>query len=191
MKKMLLYLPMVALVAFGFASCNSAKREWNHQERKAMREALKAYREMVYLNDLTEAEYLLFTDQVAADLESVYPIYTTFIEMPGAEDTVEVVIVETIVDYLNADRRNMRHIFPYRELVAEGVLPKGLDIKGQRMFYDCLAAKVNASFYSLESFVMAMMADTTATSQIRQMEAACANELFDWVITEVDIIETN
>ena len=32
--------------------------------------------------------------------------------------------------------------------------------------------------------------DTCAQSQIRQMESQCANDLFSWVVTEVDITET-
>ncbi len=191
MKKLLLCLPVVALMMMGFVGCNSQKREWNHQQRKEMREALKAYRQMVYLNDLTDAEYLIFTDEVANGLETEYPVYATFIEMPGVDDTVEVVIVETIVDYLNADRHNMRHLFPYHDLVAEGVLPAGLNLKQQREFYTCLAGKVNGAFLTLNDFIVALEADTTVTSQIQQMEADCADELFDWVITEVDIIETN
>ena len=191
MKKLLLCLPVVALMMMGFVGCKSQKREWNHHQRKEMREALKAYRQMVYLNDLTDAEYLIFTDEVANGLEAEYPVYATFIEMPGVDDTVEVVIVETIVDYLNADRHNMRHLFPYHDLVAEGVLPSGLNLKQQREFYTCLAGKVNGAFLTLNDFIVALEADTTVTSQIQQMEADCADELFDWVITEVDIIETN
>jgi hypothetical protein len=35
------------------------------------------------------------------------------------------------------------------------------------------------------------LADTTAQSQIAQMQSQCANDLFDWVIEvdEVDVIE--
>ena len=64
-------MPLMALVLVGMIGC-SAKREWNHQQRQAMRQALRDYREMVYLNDLTDAEYLLFTDEVATDLETAY-----------------------------------------------------------------------------------------------------------------------
>ncbi len=190
MKKILLSLPVLALIVTGFIGC-SGKREWRHEERKALRQSLQAYRDMVYLNDLTDAEYALFTDEVAADIEQAYPVYATFIEMPGVDDTVEVVVVEQIVDYLNADLHNMRHIYPYPYLVAEGVLPAGLDYKQQRQFYNCFAAKVNATYLTLGQFFNAVLADTTNTSQIRQLESACANDLFGWTITEVDIIQTN
>ena len=55
MKRMFLCLPVVAMFLVGLMGC-SAKREWNHEQRKAMRQALKEYRNMVYLNDLTDAE---------------------------------------------------------------------------------------------------------------------------------------
>ena len=188
MKRMFLCLPVVAMFLVGLVGC-SAKREWNHEQRKAMRQALKEYRDMVYLNDLTDAEYLIFTDEVATDLETAYPDYTTFIEMPGVEDTVDMVVVETIVDYLNADAHNMRHIYPYHTLVAEGVLPKGLDRTQQRQFYNCFAQQVNNEFVTMQNFVAAILADTTSNSAIRQIEAGCANSLFDWVVTEIDIVE--
>ena len=181
-------MPLVALVLVGMIGC-SKKREWNHQQRQAMRQALRDYREMVYLNDLTDAEYLLFTDEVATDLETAYPVYAAFIEMPGVEDTVDMVVVETIVDYLDADAHNMRHIYPYASLVAEGILPKGLDHRQQRQFYTCFAEQVNQQFVTMSNFVSAILADTTANSAIRQIESQCANTLFGWVVTEIDIVE--
>lgn len=190
MKRFLRFLPLVAIVAIGMMGC-SAKREWNHQQRKEMREALKEYREMIYLNDLSDAEYLLFTDEVANDLEYAYPVYAAFIQMPGVEDTVDMVVVETIVDYLDADAHNMRHIYPYRYLVAEGLLPADLDMRQQRQFYTCFAQQVNNQFITMENFVAAILADTTSNSAIRQIESQCANDLFGWTITEVDIVETN
>ena len=104
------------MFAAGFVGC-SQKREWNHEQRKAMREALRSYRQMVYLDDLTDAEFVLFTDQVAGELEGTYPVYATFVEMPGVTDTVDMVVVTTIVDELNADARNMRHIFPSHKAI--------------------------------------------------------------------------
>ena len=181
-------MPLVALVLVGMMSC-SKKREWNHQQRQAMRQALRDYREMVYLNDLTDAEYLLFTDEVATDLETAYPVYAAFIEMPGVEDTVDMVVVETIVDYLDADAHNMRHIYPYASLVDAGILPKGLDHRQQRQFYTCFAQQVNQQFVTMSNFVSAILADTTANSAIRQIESQCANTLFGWTVTEIDIVE--
>lgn len=189
MKKILLSVTLLFLFAVGFIGC-SQRQQWNHEQRKAMREALRSYRQMVYLDDLTDAEFQLFTDQVAAMLESNYPVYTTFIAMPGASDTVDVVVVSTIVDELDADARNMRHIYPYNYLVAQGVLPAGLDHEQQRAFYNCFAGKVNTTYDSMTAFFNAVVADSISMSQIRQLENECANDLFGWVITEVDIIES-
>lgn len=189
MKKLLLSLPLLGLFAIGFGSC-SQQREWNHEQRKAMREALKDYRQMVYLNDLTDPEFIVFTDSVTGDLEAAYPVYTEFIEMQGVDDTIDMVVVTTIVEQLNADAHNMRHIFPYEMLVSQGVLPAGLDHGQQRAFYKCLAGKVNATYWSVDQFFRAIWADTTDLSQIRQLECQCANDLFDWTVTEVEMVET-
>ena len=101
MKKLLLSTSLLALFAAGFIGC-SQRQEWNREERKAMREALDSYRQMVYLDDLTDAEFLLFSDEVAGTLENAYPVYAAFIQMPGVNDTVDMVVVTTIVEELNA-----------------------------------------------------------------------------------------
>ncbi len=186
MKKLLLSLPLLGLLVIGFGSC-SQQRKWDHEQRKAMHEALKAYRKMVYLNDLTDPEFTAFSDSVTVDLEAAYPVYTEFIQMQGVDDTIDMVVVTTIVEQLNADAHNMRHIFPYNTLVAQGVLPSGLDLGQQRAFYKCLAGKVNSTFWSIDQFFQAVWADTTDMSQIRQLESQCANDLFSWVVEEVDV----
>lgn len=189
MKKLLLSTSLLALFAAGFIGC-SQRQQWNHEERKAMREALDSYRQMVYLDDLTDAEFVLFSDEVAGALENAYPVYAAFIQMPGVNDTVDMVVVTTIVEELNADAHNMRHIFPYNYLVKQGVLPSGLDQNQQKAFYTCLAGKVNATYSTMDQFFNAILADTTDLSQLRQLETQCANDLFDWVVTEIDVVET-
>ena len=189
MKRLLLSLTLLARVTAGFSGC-SKQRQWNHEQRKAMREALRSYRQMVYLDDLTDAEFGLFSDAVAGTLENAYPVYVEFIQMEGVDDTVDMVVVTEIVDELNADARNMRHIFPYNLLVAQGVLPAGLDHDQQRAFYNCFAQKVNDTYQTMGQFFNAILADTTDMSQLSQLQSQCANDLFQWVVTEIDITET-
>lgn len=189
MKKILLCVPLLAMFAAGLIGC-SQQRQWNHEQRKAMREALRSYRQMVYLDDLNDAEFVLFTDDVAGQLENSYPVYVEFVEMQGMDDTVDMVVVSTIVDELDADAHNMRHIYPYSALVAQGVLPAGLDHSQQKAFYTCFAGKVNATYATMDQFFNAILADTTDLSQIRQLESQCANDLFSWVVTEIDITES-
>ena len=176
MKKILLYLPVMLILAAGFGC--SEQRKWNREQRKEMREMLRDYRQMAYLNDLTDAEFILFSDDVATALEGDYPVYATFVTMP-------------VVEELQADARNMRHIFPYEQLVARKMLPAGLDHDQLHAFYNCLAGKVNSTFVTLDQFVNAVMADTVNTSTMQRLEGQCANDLFDWEITEVEVIETN
>ena len=152
-----------------------------------MRNLLRDYRKMVYLNDLTEAEYMLFTDQVLAAVEEDYPVYTTFIEMPAVNDTVQVYVVTTIVEQLNADAANMRHIYPYRDLVAANILPDGLSRGQQNAFYQCFANAVDNTYSNAAQLVNAIVADTLPSSQIAQMQATCANELFGWTVEIIEV----
>ena len=126
MKRFLLSVSVVALVIGSLFACGE-QTKWNREERQALRNLLRDYRKMVYLADLSEAEYMLFTDRVLASVEEDYPVYTTFVEMPGMNDTVQVYVVTTIVEQLAADASNMRHLYPYRDLVAANILPDGLN----------------------------------------------------------------
>ncbi len=186
MKRVLLSIAIVAAIIGGFFAC-SEQTKWSREERQAMRNLLRDYRKLVYLNDLTEAEYMLFTDRVLASLEEDYPVYTTFVEMPGANDTVQVYVVTTIVEQLDADASNMRHIYPYRNLVAENILPDGLNRAEQNAFYQCFANSVDNTYSNATQLVNAIIADTVQTSQIRQMQASCANSLFGWTVEIIEV----
>ena len=186
MKKILLTVSVAALSILSIVGC-SQQAKWNRQERQAMRNLLRDYRDMIYLNDLTDAEYMLFSDNVAANIEEDYPVYTTFIQMPGVNDTVQVYVVTTIVEELDTDARNMRHIYPYQYLVSANILPSGLDRSQQNAFYNCLSQKVNNTYPTVNSFVNAVMNDTTATSQMYRLQQQCAADLLDW--TTVEVIE--
>lgn len=187
MKRFLLSVSVVALIIGSLFACGE-QTKWNREERQAMRNLLRDYRKMVYLSDLSEAEYMLFTDRVLASVEEDYPVYTTFVEMPGMNDTVQVYVVTTIVEQLAADASNMRHLYPYRDLVAANVLPDGLSRAQQNAFYQCFANSVDDTYANPVQLVNAIIADTVQTSQISQMQANCANELFGWT---VEIIEVN
>ena len=184
MKKVLLSVALVGLVVAGFVACGE-QTKWNREERQAMRNLLRDYRKMVYLSDLTEAEYMLFADQVLASVEQDYPVYTTCVEMPAMNDTVQVYVVTTIVEQLDADASNMRHIYPYRDLVAANILPEGLTRAQQNAFYQCFATSVDNTYSNATQLVNAILADTLSTSQIAQMQMACANSLFGWTVTEI------
>ena len=186
MKKFLLSVSVVALV-FGSLFACSEQTKWNREERQAMRNLLRDYRKMAYLADLSEAEYMLFTDRVLASVEADYPVYTTFVEMPGVNDTVQVYVVTTIVEQLAADASNMRHLYPYRDLVAANILPDGLSRAQQNAFYQCFANSVDNTYATPLQLVNAIVADTVQTSQIAQMQAACANELFGWTIEIIEV----
>ena len=182
---------LLSLFAIALASC-SQQTKWNHEQRKALREALRSYRDMVYLQDLTEPEFIIFTDGVVGDIETAYPAYATFIELPAVDDTVDMFVVTAIVDELNEDAANMRHLYPYHTLVKQGILPDKLTHDERHAFYKCLAQKVNNYYISVDAFLSDVIkSDTSSQTQIGKFQSECANDLFDWVIevTEVDIIQ--
>jgi hypothetical protein len=107
--------------------------------------------------------------------------------MPAVNDTVQVYVVTTIVEQLAADASNMRHLYPYHDLVSANILPSGLSRSQQNAFYQCFANAVDNTYANAEQLVNAIIADTVQTSQIAQMQANCANELFGWTIEIVEV----
>ncbi len=170
--------------------CSKERDKWSEKERAELRGELDAYREMAYLDNLADEEFDDFSYDVVDAIEVDYPVYTTFVEMPGKGDTIQVYVVSTIVEELRADAHNMRNIYPYPELVAEGVLPPGLNNRAQREFYRCLANKVDSYYTSVADFFNAILADTVATSTMSQFQRDCASDLFDWDITIEEVSVT-
>ena len=188
MKKILLSLSIILAAIATTACTQKTKAKWDHKQKQAMRENLRQYRDMIYLQDLTEPEFIIFTDSVTGNIEEIYPVYATFMQIPNVDDTIDMFVVTTIVEELDADAHNMRHIFPYQALVSQNILPAGLDRAQQHAFYNCLANKVDNTYSTMEQFVDAILADSTNQSQIAQMQLQCANELFNWTVTIDEII---
>ncbi|MBR5333898.1 MAG: hypothetical protein IKV33_04085 [Alistipes sp.] len=187
----IVHILLLVMTIITIASC-SKQSKWNHEQKETLKRALKTYREMVYLQDLTEPEFVIFTDDVANNVESAYPVYATFMQIPSIDDTLDMFVVTTIVEQLNEDATNMRHLYPYRTLVKQGILPDKLTHDERHAFYKCLAQKVNNYYTSVDEFLSDVIkSDTSAQSQIGKFQSECANDLFDWVIevTEVDLIE--
>ena len=185
--KRVLFMAIAIIAAATVVGCASKER-WNDEHRRELRDEVGAWREMVYLENLDDAEFEDFSGDVVEAIEIDYPIYTTFVELPAKGDTVEVYVVSTIVNRLQTDAHNMRNIYPYPLLVSEGILPPGLDIQAQRAFYDCFTRRVNANFKSVGDFFNALVDDTAPDSKIEQMQQQCASDLFDWNISEDETI---
>ena len=183
---------IVAIVAILLSGGCAKEKRWGEMEREKLRNELRAYRDMAYLENLAEAEFNSFSGDVVEAIEIDYPIYTTFIELPGRGDTVEVYVVSTIVEELNTDPHNLRNIFPYPQLVADGILPSGLNHQAQRAFYDCLSHKIKRAYTSTAAFFDAIVSGTPSDSaQIMNLQMQCAADLFDWTIEVDETIITN
>ena len=187
MKKSLLFFA-IAMGVVALVGCTERKG-WSHDDRKAVREEIDAYRDMVYLEDLEVVEFDDFSGDVIEAIEIDYPTYALYYELPGRGDTLDVYVVSTIVERLDTDPHNLRHIFPYSWLVAEGVLPAGLDKQAQRAFYDCLSQKVKRQYHTSRRFLYALMNDPNAGNVILQMQNDCAMELFDWGVEVDEVVE--
>ena len=184
MKRFLLSIAILAAAVAVATGCSSQRR-WNDKERRELRKEIKAYRDMAYLDNLAEVEFDIFSGDVVEAIEIDYPVYTTFVEMPGRGDTVEVYVVSMIVNQLQTDAHNMPNIYPYPWLVAQGILPSGLNHQAQRAFYECFARKVNNYFNSTAAFFNAVVNDTVPDVAITNMQMQCAADLFDWGV-EID-----
>lgn len=188
MKKSLLLIAIAAGM-ITMVGCTD-KRGWSKKERDEVRNEVRAYRDMVYLDNLADVEFDLFSGDVVEAVEFDYPVYTAFYELPGRGDTLDIYVVSTIVERLDDNAHNLRHIYPYSWLVAEGILPAGLDRQAERAFYDCLSHKIRRHYHTSRNFIHAIMNDPNASAVIEDMQMACAAELFDWGIESIEIDES-
>ncbi len=159
-------------------SCGS-KSNWSAKQREEAHKMLREWREMVYLEDLTEEEFALFANNVTDLLEEEYPSYVEFIEMPMVGDSVEMVVVAAIVTEIKASPERLRHIFTYEELVDSGILPQGLKKSQQAAFYKCFAEKVNNIYGSMQQFVWDAVYSSLDDVLIAQMMRLCAEPLWE------------
>ncbi len=172
MKNILRNFTLFALLLAAF-SC-SQQREWNQEQRIEFISSIEPYRQMIYLNNLSDPEFVIFTDNLATEVEVAYPVYTRFVMMPALSDTIDMWVVTSIVDELNADARNMRYLYPYENLVEQGVLPIGLDHADRKAFYTCFAHKIDAYFDSREDFFYAVITNGLDHNVIATMQQECA-----------------
>lgn len=179
MKKIFYTLSLFTLAVVLFA-CNSTSSGWSREQRATMRRALHEYRDMVYLDELTDAEFFIFADNATDVLEEQYPNFDAVMTTPAFGENINTIVTTIIVEQLDADGSNIRHIYPYRELKKQGRIPAKLSRKEQRSFYKCLARKIDNQYDDFGAFFNAILADTTNTSQIATFEAECAKSLFNW-----------
>ncbi len=168
------------LFAAAITACVTTTSSWNREQRRTVQRAISQYRDMVYIDELTDAEYYLFSDDATDIVEMNYPDFEEFAALPAVNDSLKVVVTTLIVEQLDADGSNIRHIYPYRELRREGILPKGLTRKEQRAFYKCFARKVNSTYKSYGAFLNAVVANTTDEGQIAKFQQECAKSTLDW-----------
>lgn len=156
------------------SSCGNGGSKWTLKQREEAHKMLREWREMVYLEDLTEEEFALFANNVTDLLELQYPSYVEFIEMPMVGDSVEMVMIATIVTEIKASPERLRHIFSYQELVEAQILPSGLNKSQQAAFYKCFAEKVNVLYGSMQQFVWDALRSSLDDALIAQMMRRCA-----------------
>ena len=177
---------MLFIVCAAALCACSGKKEWNTSQRQQMRDRLKAYRQWVYLNNMTDAEYMVFTDGVVGTLEEYYPNYGVLVTYPAVDDTISQVVVTAIVEDITTDAHNMRHLFPYNHLVKQGILPRGMTRDQQKAYYQCLADKINNGYISMRSFLWQAMQSNVDSTRVGMFQRGCAQELSLDVVSDVD-----
>lgn len=171
-KKILILLLMVSALA----ACTKAKK-WSEKEREAVRNEINAFRTHHFLSDMTDGEYAVFAETVTTNLENKYPDAGALNAMPGMNDTIAMVVVETIGEGLDANYKNMRFIFPYSTLVVNGILPEKLSKEQLDAYYSCLASKVNATFPTKKAFLMSISNGVGNSPTVLGMLQECAVQL--------------
>lgn len=181
---------LILLAGVSFGSCSKGKH-WKEEERRASNEMLRDWRHLVYLNALSEQEFELFANRVTDALERKYPSYVEFVEMPMMGDSVEMVVIATIVNEIKASPDRMQNIFPYHTLVEAGVLPDGMTTQELSDFYRCFSEKINRAYGSIQQFLWDAIYSELDDYLIAYLMSQCAAPYWQAESETVVIMEEN
>ncbi len=167
-------LPSIFMLALSllFVSC-SQPREWSAEEHQKFVTTLEPYRQMAYLDEFNDAEFVVFSSDIGTLAEGRYPLYTEFIALPSLSDTLDVWVVTSIVEQLDTNAENMRYLYPYHTLVNQEILPEGMDHAERKGFYTCLSEKVNSTFPTMEAFFISVVNNALEEGVITEMMTEC------------------
>ncbi len=172
MKKITLFSIFTPLLSSLVIGCSQPK-EWSTEEHQKFVTTLEPYRQMAYLDEFNDAEFVVFSSDIGSMAEGRYPVYTEFIAMPSLSDTLDVWVVTSIVEQLNTSAENMRYLYPYHTLVNQEILPEGMDHAERKGFYTCLSEKVNNTFPTMEAFFIAVVNNALEEGTIDEMMEEC------------------
>ncbi len=170
--KKVIYPSLLLVLSLLFAHC-SGPREWSVEEHKKFVTTLEPYRQMAYLREFNDAEFVVFSSDIGTMAEGRYPVYSEFVALPELSDTLDVWVVTSIVEQLNTNAENMRYLYPYHTLVNQGILPEGMDHAERKGFYTCLSEKVNATFPTMEAFFISVVNNALEEGTISEMMTDC------------------
>lgn len=162
------------LNVFMLSCSNSA--QWSEQEIYDFKQHLKSVSSLDYLKAMSEKELEDLTIDLAKAIRVHNPKYQQFIELPSAKDTITTYVISFMSYYLDSGARTLRSLYPYRDLVREGILPTGMSDSSKAAFYLCLENKLRARYKSMEFFLGALSYGQGAATQAQEYIKECAAE---------------
>lgn len=181
-------LLLILACSLALFSCNS-NQGWTEKQRDEFKQTLKIGDDFKYLKNMTEEEFNKFAADVTTSIESTYPNYSVFLEMPSVSDTVSAYVIRRFSNVLESDYRTLHNMYPYDQLVNEGILPAGLTKESKEAFYACLASKIRAKYESMGFFLGALTDGNEAEQQAQIFIQQCAMEMTSAVMIEEQIIK--
>ncbi|MFI3285064.1 MAG: hypothetical protein R3Y08_00255 [Rikenellaceae bacterium] len=151
----------------------SQPTKWTDDERVEFAATIDNYRDMVYLNEFNNAEFVLFANNISTDVERSYPIYSQLVVMPSYNDSLDMWVVASIIEDIDADATSLRYLYPYRTLINQGILADSLSVEQLNDFYRCLSGKINNNYESVENFFYKVLTNDVESSQIERVAKEC------------------
>lgn len=171
MKKIISCLLLTA-VAF---ACTTEKK-WTEEQKIKFKDHIRQIENLAYLHNIDQEQFDLLSENVANSIEVYNPVYTVFIALPSSEDTIKTYVVSDLSFRLDSDSRTLRSLYPYRLLVAEGILEPGLTHQQKNAFYDCFSSKILDRYESMEFFLGALSYGNKAQMEAVKLQKECAEE---------------
>lgn len=161
MRKFILILSALALVI----SCGQT-RKWSDTDRESVRKMIREYRDQSAIRYMEDANYQVLEDSVMTAVELKYPDFRAFGSLPSQNDTLKTVVIDGMGYTIGPDFERLPLLFPYEQMVSEGILPADLTEAQVNQFYTVFTEKVKELYNTPYMFTVAILQEPGVPAQL-------------------------
>lgn len=148
---------------------------WTPQQKEEVRTSIYENREKFVLQYMDESDFDALQECVLEALIGIFPEYEEYEELTDRAETLDGMMCDCAVEAMGANYENLKNVFPMEALQKAGWIASGTPAVPETMFYNHLAGLFRTLYPNPDAFVMALMLDSNAQNDLREMISQCAS----------------